>query len=167
MGVDGVIKEKKGLPDAGTAHLTPFGADVKSKIGMGSKYVFKPDKNPPVGAYNIESAFEKTSPNKKSATIRQPVSSYRRPIDPTPEPYDGHLIPMGKSKMSNITMGSKYIFKPDNNPPVGGYNTDRGINMISSRARSALIRTSVSTYKRPDENLPEPGKYDGHLIPFG
>ena len=31
--------------------------------------------------------------------------------------------------MSNITMGSKYEFKPDRNPPVGGYNIDSGLRM--------------------------------------
>ena len=67
----------------------------------------------------------------RSATIREAVSPYRRPADKTPEPgsYDGHLIPFGQSKMSNVTMGSKYVFKPDRNPPVGAYNLDSGLNM--------------------------------------
>ena len=36
-------------PGAHDGHLTPFGSDVKSNIGMGSKYLFKPDSNPAVG----------------------------------------------------------------------------------------------------------------------
>lgn len=42
-------KEKSPGPGEHDAHLTPFGADVKSNIGMGSKYEFKPDKNPAPG----------------------------------------------------------------------------------------------------------------------
>ena len=116
------------MPESGTDHLTPFGGDVKSKIGMGSKYIFKPDSNPPVGGYDPDRAFNSVSPNKRSAMIREPVSSYRRPKEVGPDPYDGHLTPFGKGKMSNVTMGSKYEFKPDRNPPVGGYHTDRSFN---------------------------------------
>ena len=67
----------------------------------------------------------------RSALIREEVSPYRRPAEKTPEPgsYDKHLIPFGKGKMSNITMGSKYEFKPDRNPPVGGYDIDSGLNV--------------------------------------
>ena len=57
VGVDAAIKEKKGNPEAGTSHLTPFGGDIKSKIGMGSKYVFKPDSNPPVGGYDTDTGL--------------------------------------------------------------------------------------------------------------
>ena len=118
------------MPESGTAHLTPFGANVKSRIGMGSKYVFKPDSNPPVGGYNTDRGFDSISPSKRSAIIREPTSTYRRPQEKLPEPgsYDGHLVPFGKHKMSNVTMGSKYEFKPDKNPPVGGYFTDRAFS---------------------------------------
>lgn len=46
-------KESSPAPGHYDAHLTSFGSDVKANIGMGSKYEFKPDKNPPPGAYNI------------------------------------------------------------------------------------------------------------------
>ena len=64
-------------------------------------------------------------------------------------------------------MGSKYEFKPDKNPPVGGYFTERAFSATLPRVRSAIIRENVSTYRRPDENLPGPNKYTDHLIPFG
>lgn len=97
------------------------------------------------------------------------MSTYRRPDENLPEPgkYDGHLVPFGQSKMSNVTMGSKYEFKPDRNPPVGGYNIDSGLQMSQRKTRSALIREEVSPYRRPAEKVPEPGSYDKHLIPFG
>lgn len=36
-------------PGAHDGHLKDFGSDVKSKVSMGSKYVFKPDTNPGAG----------------------------------------------------------------------------------------------------------------------
>jgi hypothetical protein len=36
-------------PGAHDGHLKDFGSDVKSNIGMGAKYEFKPDKNPGAG----------------------------------------------------------------------------------------------------------------------
>ena len=79
VGVDEAVAAKKGMPESGTAHLTPFGGDIKTRIGMGSKYVFKPDSNPPVGGYNTDRAFNSISPSKRSAIIREPTSTYRRP----------------------------------------------------------------------------------------
>ena len=62
-------------------------------------------------------------------------------------------------------MGSKYEFKPDSNPPVGGYDPSTGYGMSSTmkRSRSALIRTEVHSFRRPRESNPAPGHYDGHL----
>ena len=54
-------------------------------------------------------------------------------------------------------MGSKYEFKPDRNPPVGGYNIDSGFNASQRRARSATIREPTSSFRRPAENQPSPG----------
>jgi hypothetical protein len=49
-------RPQENLPGPGhhDGHLTAFGADIKTNIGMGAKYEFKPDKNPPVGAYDID-----------------------------------------------------------------------------------------------------------------
>jgi len=48
--------------------------------------------------------------------------------------YDAHLKPFGADITQNaVTMGSKYVFKPDSNPPVGGYDTERGYNATKFR----------------------------------
>ena len=63
--------------------------------------------------------------------IREEVSPYRRPKERSPDPgqYDRHLTKFGSGLRSNATMGSKYEFKPDRNPPVGGYDIDSGLRM--------------------------------------
>ena len=81
---------------------------------MGSKYEFKPDKNPAVGQYNIDSGHNMSKASTKSAIIREDTSPYRRPKENSPGPghHDSHLTPFG-SDGKNIGMGSKYVFKPD------------------------------------------------------
>jgi hypothetical protein len=102
-------------------HLTAFGSDVTANIGMGSKYEFKPDRNPPPGAYNIESGHNMSKSSVRSAHIREDTSPYRRPIEKSPGPgeHTGHLTAFGADVTRNITMGSKYEFKPDKNPAPG------------------------------------------------
>jgi len=53
---------------------------------MGRKYEFKPDRNPPVGSYDIDSGLRMSQRKTQSALIREEVSPYRRPKDKTPEP---------------------------------------------------------------------------------
>lgn len=45
-------------PGAGhyDGHLDKFGSKVTHKMDFGNKYVFKADKNPPPGAYDIDNA---------------------------------------------------------------------------------------------------------------
>ena len=139
---------------------------------MGSKYEFKADSNPPVGGYDHSSAYAMVSTMKRSrsAHIRTEVHSFRRPKENNPGAghYDGHLTAFGADKKyQNITMGSKYEFKPDKNPPTGAYNIDSGHNMSKASVRSAHIRPETSPYRRPKENTPGPGHHDGHLTAFG
>jgi len=56
-------------PGAHDGHLIPFGGDVKSKIGMGSKYEFKPDKNPGAGSYDVDAAMKHVKPKVYEAII--------------------------------------------------------------------------------------------------
>ena len=64
----------------------------------------------------------------RSAHIKEETSPYRRPQENSPGPgaHDGHLTAFGADVTRNITMGSKYEFKADSNPPVGGYDVDAG-----------------------------------------
>ena len=122
-------------------------------MDFGNKYVFKPDRNPPVGAYNIESGHSMSKASVRSAIIREETSPYRRPQENSPGPghHDGHLTSFGSDVKANIGMGSKYEFKPDSNPPVGGYDIDRGHKMTKSTSKSAIIREETSPYRRPKE----------------
>jgi hypothetical protein len=93
---------------------------------MGSKYIFKPDKNPPPGAYDLEASRNHTQSKSRTAHINRETSPYRRPAENLPGAghYDGHLTSFGADIKTNIGMGSKYVFKPDSNPPVGRYDID-------------------------------------------
>ena len=88
---------------------------------MGSKYVFKPDSNPPVGAYEVNES--QTKFNNKSVIIREDIIKEKRVQAPAPDAgmYDKHLIPLG-AELKNINFGRPYVFKPDSNPPVGAYD---------------------------------------------
>tara|TARA_B110000285_G_scaffold187299_1_gene213009 strand:+ start:1055 stop:1309 length:255 start_codon:yes stop_codon:yes gene_type:complete len=66
-----------------------------------------------------------------------------------------------------MDFGSKYVFKPDSNPPVGAYDPDSANKHTKARTQSCLIREETSPYRRPEENLPGAGHYDGHLDKFG
>lgn len=79
-------------------HLTPFGADCKTKITMGSKYIFKPlnGSNPGPGIYEVESGIVSIKHKSPSAIIREDSVKYRRPVEPTPEPYSIDIMTFGK-----------------------------------------------------------------------
>jgi hypothetical protein len=98
-----------------------MGKGKMNNITMGSKYEFRPNSNPPPGAYNTESGILAMLPNSRSAFIREEVSPYRRPKDKSPDPgiYDGHLSIFAADISTRIGMGSKYVFKPDTNPAPG------------------------------------------------
>jgi len=117
-----------------------------NNITMGSKYEFKPNRNPPVGGYNTDRGINAISPKSRSAIIREDVYPYRRPKETSPDPgiYDGHLSIFGADVTRRIDMGSKYIFKPDQNPAPGQYNTDSGLNMSKSKSSSAIIREETA-----------------------
>ena len=74
--------------------------------------------------------------------------------------------PFGADAKS-FTMGLPHKWKPDQNPPVGGYNTQRAFEKILNTSRSVVIKKATSPYRRPKENNPEPGQYDRHLTKFG
>jgi hypothetical protein len=55
-----------------------------------------------------------------------------------------------------MTIGGKYIWKPDSNPPVGAYNIQSGIDIIKPTIPSAIIKDKIVNTKRI-ENSPGPG----------
>ena len=76
------------------------------------------------------------------------------------------MKPFGTDAKS-FTIGGPYKWKPDSNPPIGGYDLDSGYKATHYNNRSAIIRPKTSPYKRPKEGNPDPGQYDKHLKPFG
>ena len=69
--MDVTMLENKHNPDAGEYNATkPFGHGLK-KVNFGSKYEFKPDKNPGPGEYDIEKAKLATQRKVPAATIKQ------------------------------------------------------------------------------------------------
>lgn len=132
---------------------------------MGSKYKFVPKEGPPPGLYDATDSL--TKPKSQSVLIKEDTHPYRRPQEQSPDPglYDGHLKPFGSEAKNNATMGSKYKFVPKEGPPPGLYEPNG--DAIKPRVQSAVIKEETHPYRRPQEQSPEPGKYDGHLKPFG
>ncbi len=91
---------------------------------IGGKYKWKPDSNPPVGAYDVDQAIIQTKPTIPSAIITKNLFQKKAPEQsPAPGEYDGHLKDFGYNT-KNMTIGGKYVWKPDSNPPVGAYNIE-------------------------------------------
>jgi len=136
---------------------------------MGSKYIFKPDSNPGAGDYDPDQANNQTLSKSRAAHINGETSPYRRPKENLPGPghHDGHLDRFGSKVHHKMDFGNKYVFKPDRNPPPGAYDPESGHNMSKAKSRAAHINRETSPYRRPDENLPGAGHYDGHLSAFG
>ena len=137
---------------------------------MGSERKFKPlNDGAGPGAYHNEESLKSTLPKSRAAMIREPTSKYKKPVEHSPDPgqYDSHLTPFGQLP-NNIGMGSKYKFKPLNESAgPGAYFNERSFSATMPESRSVIIREQVMKYKKPKENLPDPGSYDKHLTPFG
>jgi hypothetical protein len=105
---------------------------------IGGKYVWKPDSNPAVGQYEPDLTHVK--PKIPAATIKEDSSPYRRPKEQLPAPgqYDAHLTDFGYNP-NNMTIGGKYVWKPDSNPPVGAYDIDAAMNQTKPTIPSAII----------------------------
>ena len=79
--------------------------------------------------------------------------------------------------MGKVMFGSKYEFKADRNPPVGGYDVDSGSKFLSFRNRSIVpFNKSVSSPKKQSRNPygthdlptgPDPGEYQKEVVTFG
>jgi len=54
-----------------------------------------------------------------------------------------------------MTIGGKYVWKPDSNPAVGQYDPD--LTHVKPKIPAATIKEDGSSYRRPKEQLPAPG----------
>lgn len=71
-----------------------------------------------------------------------------------PGAHDPHK-PFG-AELNNISFGSKYKFKPDENPPAGLYDPETANRHVKPRIRAAIIKEDKS-FAVPRENSPAPG----------
>jgi len=62
-------------------------------------------------------------------------------------------------------MGAKYVFKPDTNPAPGQYEPNESQTKFQNK--SVIIREETSPYRRPKEQSPDPGQYNGDVVTFG
>ena len=62
-------------------------------------------------------------------------------------------------------MGRKYEFKADSNPAPGQYDPDA--SPVKSRLTGGTINKKTTTYRKPQESLPDPGQYQTNTITFG
>ena len=129
-------------PDAGMYEPhKPFG-EINQSIDFGSKYEFKPDQNPPPGFYNPN--IDAVKPKVPNGNINPESWITKRVQLPTPgsgsyDPYQ----PFGDN-LQNIDFGSKYEFKPDQNPPPGFYNPDQADSQTKPSSTSFFIREEVA-----------------------
>ena len=61
-------------------------AEGLNKVGMGSKYEFKADKNPAPGQYDVEGSIRATQTRSYQAKIVGAEKTYQRPVESSPEP---------------------------------------------------------------------------------
>ena len=171
------IERIKDVAHVGPGTHTPhkeFGQELKTKINFGSKYKWKPDTNPPPGLYDIDRAFNIIKPNSKSGRSlgrdRSRRSDFTK-LNVQDNPSGGQYSvtkPFG-SGVNRITIGGKYKWKPDTNPPPGLYDP----NFEATRTCSKSVKLQPDKTKRldftrtPMQEIPDAGFYDGHLKPFG
>ena len=143
------IKEAGKVGPGSVDPYKPIGSGM-NKVNFGSKYEFKPDNNPGVGTYNPDPAMKHVKEKKYEAYFL----SYKKPKPqlndgPDPGTYDRHLTSMGENIKQSMTLGGKYEWKADNNPPVGGYDPNESITKPANK--SAIIKPATSPYRRPKE----------------
>jgi hypothetical protein len=67
----------------------------------------------------VENADKSIRHKSSVAFIKEPLVKYKRPQEPTPEPYDGHLKSFGSEARGSVDFGNKYLTKHNRNPGVG------------------------------------------------
>lgn len=98
---------------------------------MGSPYKFKPDKNPPPGSYDLEEAWNKTTPRPLVPKYKAKAGREKKP-DVTPDAgfYEPQK-PFGYTE-KKMTIGGKYKWKPDGNPHPAYYQPNDKLTKSST-----------------------------------
>lgn len=138
----GYQRPKETLPDAGEYEPDKGFGYSEKKITLGGKYKWKPDENPAVGQYDVDAATKQVKP--QSAAFRYTEEKgYKKPKEILPDA--GEYEPdrgFGNSSPQKMTLGSKYKWKPNDNPPPGLYDVDSAQNQVKTRS-------SAFKYKEP------------------
>jgi hypothetical protein len=92
------------------------------------KYNFRPNRNPGPGDYDTDQGLKHTKSKSYEAFFlgKNSPDKIKNDNSPSPGQYDGHKE-FGYNP-NNMTIGGKYKWKPDSNPPVGAYDIDVGLN---------------------------------------
>ena len=150
----------------GYAQSHAFGQHMAKGTGFGSKYETKYNANPGPGEYDTVSPTRHTKERKYEAMIfKYDDKERKKPGEASPEPgaYQAKTITFGE-KMNKVGFGSKYKFDPGNNPAPGQYEPN--VNMIKPASKGGKIHQPTTSYKRPEEQLPEPGQYQAETVTF-
>jgi len=126
---------------------------------LGSKYKWKPDENPAVGQYDVDAATKQVKPQSAAFKYRE-EKGYKKPKEILPD--GGEYEPdrgFGNQSPQKMTLGSKYKWKPNDNPPPGLYDVDSAQNQVKSRS-SAFKYKEPQALVRPKEQLPDAGEYE-------
>ena len=115
------LKEEAHLGPGGYDTHKPFGSDLNN-IDFGNKYKFKPGQNPGPGQYEPDKALTHV----KSKAYEAFIKDQKRASRPDPTPDAGAYNPYKEfgNMPQKMTIGGKYKFKTDSNPPPGYYNPE-------------------------------------------
>ena len=137
------VNESSHMGPGATEYAKPFGSDIKHKMHFGGKYKFKANNNPPPGLYDPKP--EATKPKAPGFSMDQTTSG-RSDFTSSPMKdnqsggqYDKHLTPFGADVKQTMTLGGKYKWKPDSNPPPGLYDVEAAKNYAMPKSRAAKI----------------------------
>jgi len=112
---------------------------------MGSKYQFKPDSNPGVGSYNLDSGLNMSKASVSSAVIH-PESARRKQQETSPPiSYDNNdnMYDFNKNIKPNVYVNSKYTNKYLDTPPPNKYNPNDKVLSTRQRSPDVIIKESV------------------------
>lgn len=99
---------------------------------MGSPYKFKPDKNPPPGAYDLEEAWNRTMPKAAIPKLNEKVGKDKT-IEVTPDGgFYEPIKPFGHSE-KKMTLGGKYKWKPNGTPHPAYYKPSDKLTKSSAQ----------------------------------
>lgn len=113
---------------------------------LGGKYKWKPNENPAPGQYDPEDGNKLTKPSSRAFQYKQDQARVRNPeVSPDAGEYDPDTG-FGGQDNRKMTLGGKYKWKPNDNPPPGLYEPDAADGQIKARVPSTIIKQEQKLY---------------------